>query len=484
MKNVSVVWFRNDLRLNANPALFAAAKTGHPILCLYLLEDGTEGLRQYGGASKWWLNKSLEALSNSLKPLNGKLFLKSCGEASVIDAFKELQKQFDMKSVFWNRRYGCPQRNADQNLKSWLFTQSIDAQSFNGSLLREPWEVMTDSGQPYKVFSPFWKSLKASYVRTHPGRLQDCAFVSKQGEKLEDWKLHPQKPDWSGGLEETWTPGEAGANARLEQFLDNALKGYSENRNRPDIPATSMLSPHLAFGEISPQQIYSATLTKMEADPSLEKDGWAFLREIGWRDFSHTLLYQSEDLARENWNTRFDHFPWNPDPLKFAAWQRGQTGYPIVDAGMRELWHTGWMHNRVRMIVASFLVKHLLVHWREGEEWFWDTLVDADPANNPASWQWVAGSGADAAPYFRIFNPITQGEKFDPHGKYVRHWVPELKGLPDKYLNQPWTAPKSLLEHAGIKLGITYPKPLVDHPKARDRALIAYEETKVSGAVK
>lgn len=478
MREVSVVWFRNDLRLDANPALDRALRCGPPVLCVYLYENGLSDIREPGAASKWWLNKSLIQLDNRLKEKGGRLFLKRCDGASPKEILQAISDQYKIQGIYWNRRYSPKLRNIDQDVKEWAKGEGITAESFNGSLLCEPWEIKTNDGNPYKVFTPFWKSLASAYERTHPEKLTSGEFVSDVCDDVTNWALHPTKPDWSTGLEKCWTPGEAGAHERLENFLENTLKGYDEKRDRPDKVSTSMLSPHLAFGEISPQQIWTATKHLMEHNSALESDGWAFLREIGWRDFSNTLLYQAENLAERNWNDRFDHFDWVSDDDLLSAWKKGQTGYPIVDAGMRQLWETGWMHNRVRMIVGSFLVKHLRIHWREGETWFWDTLVDADVANNPASWQWIAGSGADAAPYFRIFNPITQGEKFDPNGDYVRKWVPELTKLPNKFLQKPWEASKPTLRDAGVALGKHYPKPIVEHKRAREKALQAYEKTK------
>lgn len=478
MSSVSVVWFRNDLRLDANPALSAALRRGEPVLCVFLYENGVNGIRPLGGASQWWLDQSLRSLDDRLQKLGGKLYLRKCDAQHPADILLDVCSKFQTDAVFWNRRYAPCQRIVDEHVKTSLKAAGIEANSFNGSLLDEPWNVKTNDGRLYKVFTPFWKALAAQYERTHPTELPDGVFLSESNDELETWNLHPTKPDWSVGFSQFWTPGELGAQERLEDFLQSDLMGYAEKRDRPDLPATSRLSPHLAFGEISPQQIWSATQAKMEAEPSFEKDGWAFLREVGWRDFSYNLLFQAEDLSRKNWNPRFDEFPWIEDTEKLEAWKKGLTGFPIVDAGLRELWATGWMHNRVRMIVASFLVKHLRIHWWQGEEWFWDTLVDADPANNPASWQWVAGSGADAAPYFRIFNPMTQGDKFDPNGTYVRKWVPELSELPTRFLNQPWEAPKTLLAQHNVTLGRTYPRPIVDHKIARSKALEAYEQTK------
>jgi deoxyribodipyrimidine photo-lyase len=313
-----------------------------------------------------------------------------------------------------------------------------------------------------------------------PDRLRGAPAIAS--DRLEDFGLEPTAPDWAGGFRETWTPGEAGAASRVADFLDHGLAGYATLRDRPDLDHVSRLSPHLRFGEITPAQIWHAAHTAAASGRATSLDVEKFLTEVGWREFAYNLLHHRPDLATANIQSRFDAFPWQRDDALLKAWQRGRTGYPIVDAGMRQLWHTGWMHNRVRMITASFLVKHLLQDWRAGETWFWDTLVDADPASNPASWQWVAGCGADAAPYFRIFNPVLQGEKFDPNGDYVRHWVPELAKLPNDVLHKPWTAPKGVLAMAGVTLGDSYPAPLVDHAKARARALAAFQSIKTSVA--
>ncbi|HBJ94078.1 MAG TPA: deoxyribodipyrimidine photolyase [Hyphomonadaceae bacterium] len=478
-EDISLVWFRDDLRLSANPALKAAADAGKPILCFYLFNENDEQPRLLGGAKRWWLDKSLRALSEKIENLGGKLFLKRNTDRSTADVLLDVCRTHNVKSVFWNRRYSTSETDIDKSVKSVLSEAGHSPSSFSGSLLKEPWEVKTNSGNPYKVFTPFWNALKPDFAPKHPDGIPDCSFFSDfDCEDLEDWALHPSKPDWSDGLGDAWIPGEDGAKACLEAFFDEGLKGYKEKRDRPDLPNTSRLSPYLSFGEISVHEIWSRTLQKISGASELESDGWAFLRELAWRDFSYSLLFQSKDLSTENWNDKFDGFPWEKNETCLTAWQKGQTGYPIVDAGMRELWTTGWMHNRVRMIVASFLIKHLMIDWRTGEEWFWDTLVDADTANNPASWQWVAGSGADASPYFRIFNPITQGEKFDPDGVYIRKWVPELSKLPRKCLFAPWDTPRDVQKECGVLIGHDYPKPIVIHKQARQRALDAYESLK------
>lgn len=473
----AIVWFREDLRLADNPALAAAVASGAPVVCVYIRETGIQAARPPGGASRWWLDKSLRALAAALEAKGAQLTLRSGHPDKVLP---ELVQETRAGSVFWNRRYGEPEKTVDTALKATLKDQGIVVQSFNARLLMEPWQLKTGSGGYYRVFTPYWRALQAAYVPAaklpEPEKINGLKVDS---ETLDDWALHPTSPDWSLGMADTWLPGEAGALQRLTAFLDGPINAYAENRNRPDLDASSScLSPHLRFGEIGPSQIWRAVKAGIEAGRIDERSGMVFLSEIAWREFSHVLLNFNPDLAHKNYNSGFDRMPWRKDVPALEAWQRGETGYPVVDAGMRQLWHTGWMHNRVRMITASFLTKHLLLPWQAGEEWFWDTLVDADPASNAASWQWTAGSGADAAPYFRVFNPITQGKKFDETGAYVRHWCPELANISDKFLHAPFEAPDQILETAGVELGVNYPKPMVDHSAARQRALDAYKQTK------
>lgn len=472
----AIVWFREDLRLSDNPALHAAVSSGRPLVLLYILDEQTKGLRPLGGASKWWLDKSLRALAADIKQAGAQLTLRSGQSADVLDTVIE---ETGAETIFWNRRYDQPERDLDAAIKEDLTQRGLDVSSHNARLLNEPWQVETNAGGYYKVFTPYWRAARNNFVaRDTYGRHKTLSGPKHESESLDDWGLHPSNPDWSTGFDD-WTPGEDGAIARLTDFLDGPINGYKEDRNRPDLDmSTSGLSPHLRFGEIGPLQIWRAVHAGMEAGTIPEKDGHTFLSEIGWREFSHTLLFYNPALASENYNDSFEFMPWRKDKNAFDAWTKGQTGYPMVDAGMRQLWQTGWMHNRVRMIVASFLTKHLLLPWQDGEAWFWDTLVDADPANNAASWQWTAGSGADAAPYFRVFNPISQGSKFDETGDYVRRFCPELKDLPDKYLHAPWEASEEILNKSGIQLGKTYPKPIVDHSGARQRALDAYDTLK------
>ncbi len=367
----------------------------------------------------------------------------------------------------------------DASMKSTLTKRGVDARSYGGRLLHEPSRLLTGSGTGYKVFTPFWKALSSGLEPRdpvgQPSALREFAS-NIQSERLDDLLPLPMSPDWSGGLRDSWNPGEDGALALLEHFISHGLDGYAEGRDFPGRSSTSRLAPHLAHGEITPYTIFAALRDYKHNVNSRDVD--TFKKELGWREFCHHLIFHYPGLPDRNFQESFDAFPWQSNKTALKAWKSGQTGYPIVDAGMRELWQTGTMHNRVRMIAASFLTKHLLIDWREGERWFWDTLVDADPASNPANWQWVAGSGADAAPYFRIFNPILQGEKFDADGGYVRRFVPELVKLPDRYLHKPWVAPDKVLLEAGISLGTTYPHPIVEHAKSRERALGAYRSMK------
>ena len=422
------------------------------------------------------MHHSLRTLAADLAKRGSHLILRRGPAERELD---RVAGEVGARKVVWNRRYEPWAVSRDEGLKAALKGRGITARSFNASLLREPWEVVNGKGEPYRVFTPFWRALRAGLDLPAPSeapRHIPAPQVWPAGEALGDWDLTPSRPDWASGLRETWTPGESGGQERLDAFAGRASLAYGEARNLPGREGTSRLSPHLHFGEIGPRQVWRAlTATAFAETGDLMPSGVeVFLSEIAWREFSHHLLFHAPALPEQPLRLEFAAFPWAKDPKGLQAWRRGLTGYPIVDAGMRQLWATGWMHNRVRMIVASFLIKDLLIDWREGQDWFWDTLVDADLANNAASWQWVAGSGADAAPYFRVFNPVTQGQKFDPNGAYVRRWIPELAALPDKLLHAPWTARPLELADAGVRLGVTYPAPIVDHASARERALAAY----------
>ncbi|HEX5380179.1 MAG TPA: deoxyribodipyrimidine photo-lyase [Phenylobacterium sp.] len=467
-----ILWFRRDLRLADNPALEAALRHGAPILPLYVLDE-TSGLRAPGAASKWWLDKSLAALAADLEARGSRLILRR-GEAAgtVLD----LAAGTNAGSVVFNALFdpGLPER--DRDLAQALSARDVEAHRFNGAHLVRFDDVRTRTGGPFSVFTPFWRAARdqvADLAPAPPPAALPAPVQWPPSDRLADWGLHPRSPDWTGGFAD-WEPGEAGAASRLDGFLDQALRDYAEARDRPAAEGTSRLSPHLHFGEISPKACWRACLAAAARGDASDSQAEKFLTELGWREFCAAIGARGRDLARDNFDDRFDRFPWRTAPGDLEAWKRGMTGYPIVDAGMRQLWATGWMHNRVRMIVASFLTKHLLLDWREGEAWFWDTLVDADHASNAGNWQWVAGSGADAAPYFRIFSPMAQGARFDPDGLYVRRWVPELARLPARFIHAPWTAPAAILAAAGVRLGAAYPGPIVDHDAARRRALAAY----------
>ncbi|MEZ5809915.1 MAG: deoxyribodipyrimidine photo-lyase [Rhizobiaceae bacterium] len=461
----TIVWFRRDLRLADNPALRHAAAHG-PVVAAFIVDETDP--RPPGGASRWWLHHSLAALERSLGAM---VYLSG-------DPLTELCKlvgETGADAVFWNRCYEPHAIKRDKAIKAALADAGIAARSFNAGLLAEPWELATGAGEPYKVFTPFWRALSARGYEKPLGRARPGgAAPAGIGTRLDALDLLPSGPNWAAGWNRIWTPGEAGAAARLDRFVADGLAGYATLRDRPDLAHVSRLSPHLHFGEISPRQVFARVDWAAGEDAALSPDVEKFRSEIGWREFSHHLLYHYSDLPAANWKDTFDAFPWRESAADLAAWQRGMTGYPLVDAGMRELWRTGTMHNRARMVAASFLTKHLRIDWRHGQAWFWDTLVDADLANNAAGWQWVAGSGADAAPYFRIFNPTTQARRFDPDGAYIRRWCPELATLPDADIHAPFEADNGMLAQAGIRLGETYPEPIVDHGEARAAALAAY----------
>ncbi len=471
-------WFREDLRLNDNPALHAAATSGKPLICVYVLENQSMDDWPIGGARKWWLHHSLAALTERLKQVGGELLIKRGSAATIIP---NLVAETGAEHVYWTRRYAPHHIQTDTQLKQTLEDSGVSVTSMNGRLLFEPWQFKTGSGTPYRVFTPFWKAMQArGSVRdtTPPIKRIESAQHQVKSTALNSLNLLPTSPNWAAQFDQTWHPGEAGAKARLVSFIETASSNYITHRDRPAINGTSLLSPHLQHGEISPVQIWHAIQAAVSNGDIPENQASKFLSEIAWREFSYGLLFANPDMLAQPIMPSFNAFPWRDSAQDLAAWQTGQTGYPIVDAGMRQLWQTGWMHNRVRMIVASFLVKHLMIDWRKGMAWFWDTLVDADIASNTASWQWVAGCGADAAPYFRIFNPMTQAKKFDPQGEYIRRYVPELAKLPDENLYAPWETSASTLNSIGLVLGRDYPAPIVDHRFARERALAAYAEIK------
>lgn len=478
----SLVWFRQDLRLSDNPALQAACQQGH-IIPVYILDDAHAADWRMGGASRWWLHHSLQTLSDSL---NHKLLVLS-GDA--LEILPVLARQLGVAQVVWNRCYEPWRIKRDSQLKTALQDQGITVRSFNASLLWEPWQVLKEDNTPYKVFTPFYrKGCKRAGEPPQPSgkpASMNCRTLPDEefrGHRLADLQgpdgiaalsLLPSIP-WDSTMRETWQPGEDAAQTRLSEFLETGLDDYQEGRNFPARPNVSRLSPYLHFGEISPRQVWHQACASALAQ-NQDKQLDTFLSELGWREFSYSLLYHNPDLPEQPIQQKFANFPWQQDKEALRAWQQGQTGYPLVDAGMRELWQTGYMHNRVRMVVGSFLVKNLRQHWHHGEAWFWDCLVDADLASNSASWQWIAGCGADAAPYFRVFNPVTQSEKFDRQAEYIRRFVPELAALPDKYIHAPFAAPANVLQQAGIVLGRDYPEPVVDLKTSREDALAAFK---------
>jgi deoxyribodipyrimidine photo-lyase len=470
MDSPALLWFRQDLRLADNAALQAAA--GRPLLPVFVLDD--EAARRWapGGAARWWLHHSLAALGRDLAERGAPLLL-ARGRAEII--IPALAAAIGAPEVMAGRLHEPWARERDHRIGEALGASGRRLRLFTASVLREPTEVMSGSGRPYAVYTPFARAVAAmgepEAPLPTPARLRPVA-APPQGESLDALRLYPLsgKPDWAAEFHTLWTPGEAGAQARLARFLAGPVAGYAAQRNDPGTEGTSGLSPHLRWGEISPRQVWHAV---RQAQPGALSASWPFLSEILWREFSYHLLWHRPEMPERALRERFARFPWQRDAALLRAWQRGRTGYPIVDAGMRQLWRLGWMHNRVRMIAASVLVKHLLQPWQEGADWFWDTLVDADLASNSASWQWVAGSGTYASPYFRIFNPVLQGERFDPTGRYVRRFLPDLARLPDKWIHRPWEAPEAVLRDAGVRLGRDYPRPLIDHVAGRQRALAA-----------
>jgi deoxyribodipyrimidine photo-lyase len=474
----TILWFRQDLRLQDNPALGAAIERGGEILPVYILDESGEGGWPLGGASRWWLHGSLAALDASLRDRGLRLILARGESAAVL---RDLIAQTGAGAVFWNRRYDPASIARDSAIKSELGDSGLDVRSFNASLLFEPQTIANKQGRPFQVFTPYWRHCLTLTVSS-PAAVRNGVWPAPErwpaSLPLTALALRPSIP-WDRGFHGVWTPGEAGARERLAGFLRGPVSGYGETRDLPSVEGVSRLSPHLHFGEIGPRQVWAAaaelgrTRGIFPANAGVAK----FLAEVGWREFAHHLMYHFPQTPEQPLRSEFARFPWRADPggHLLKAWQRGRTGYPIVDAGMRQLWATGWMHNRVRMIVASFLVKHLRLSWTHGARWFWDTLVDADLASNTLGWQWSAGCGADAAPYFRIFAPVLQGEKFDAEGAYVRHWCPELARVPARFVHQPWTAPETVLAAAGVQLGKSYPRPVVDHAEARAEALRAFQ---------
>lgn len=478
----TLVWFRYDLRLHDNPALHAAVALRQPIIPLYIWFPDDEAPWSPGAASRWWLHHSLRVLDGSLRRLGSRLILR---KGPVLTALDAVVRQTAATRVFWNRDHLPALSARDAALAASLCDRGLVVESFNASLLFEPDLLLRGARPPYRVFTPFWRACLSLDAPATPLKTPSALPIPPRWPcslDLADLALEPRL-NWAAGLRAAWIPGEAGAETLLQSFLADALTDYSVARDFPGGTGTSRLSPHLHFGEISPRRIWHAACAaprraRKSGAPSAADPAAVYLRQLGWREFAGHLLHHFPHTANRPLRAEFEAFPWSGDDRLLRAWEQGRTGYPIVDAGMRELWATGWMHNRVRMIVASFLVKDLLISWRDGARWFWDTLVDADLANNTLGWQWTAGCGADAAPFFRVFNPVLQGEKFDPGGVYVRRWIPELAGLPDEVIHRPWTAAPSVLARARVTLGTTYPEPLVDHAAARARALALFARIK------
>jgi len=474
LSDTAIVWFRRDLRLYDNPALHSARSEFARIVPVFILAAEEDDPWPPGAASRWWLHHSLESLGRDLDRLGSRLALYRGDSLSVL---MMLCRRHGACAVYWNRLYEPAAAARDARVAKALRSVGIQSRGLPGHLLREPDEVMTGSGTPYEVFTPY---SRASFrlgdpaeplAAVNPGAVPESA---NREDGLASFRLLP-RIRWDSGLSDCWRVGEAAAWQGLERFIDCCAHGYADARDRPSMDATSRLSPHLHFGEISPRSVWHAVRRAM-AGKRREAAADPFLRQLLWRDFAHQLLYHNPHIAQRNFRPAFDAFPWRNSPEAIQAWREGMTGVPLVDAGMRELWHTGFMHNRVRMNAASFLTKNAGIHWLDGARWFWDTLVDADLANNTMGWQWVAGSGPDAAPYFRVFNPATQGRRFDPHGEYLRRWVPEISGLPDEHIHEPWLAPGDVLSRAGIDLGRTYPGPILDLKTTRQRALEAYRQ--------
>lgn len=470
----AIVWFRQDLRLQDNPALAAAVDSGETVIPVYILDDVSPDPWIMGGASRWWLHQSLQALSASLEKAGfGPLVYLSGNAEKILPAFA---KKNSAKGVYWNRQYEPWAIARDTRIKKAM---GDGAESFASYLLFEPWVIKNKTGGIYKVFTPFSKAMLEREVDILPPdtrrpKAKTAAHKIKE-RSLDDLELMPAI-SWYTEMAAEWQPGEAGAHKRLDHTVEEIAAHYSTARDFPAVDGVSKLSPYLHFGEISPRQIWHAVRNAAaeKKNPAYTKNASAYLRQLIWRDFSWYVIYHDPEFPEREWNPNFRGFPWKKNKKYLTAWQRGETGYPIVDAGMRQLWQTGWMHNRVRMIVGSFLVKHLLQDWRDGAAWFWDTLVDADLGNNSAGWQWIAGSGADAAPYFRVFNPILQSQKFDKDGDYIRTYVPELADVPAKYIHAPWTAPDDIRRD----LKGRYPSPIVDHAEGRKAALAAYQSHK------
>jgi len=478
----TLVWHRLDLRLDDNPALAAAVQHGGAIIPVFIWAPEEEGAWPPGGASRWWLHHSLISLEAALRARGSRLVVRRAASLSVL---RDLVAETGARRVCWNRRYEPAIVAQDQRIEEALRGDGLEVESFNAALLHEPWTIANQSGRAFQVFTPFWRACLRGATPSAPIPAPERIPGPKRWpdtQGVEALDLLP-RPDWAGGLQSTWKPGAPVAVETLERFLQQAFADYGVQRDHPASDGTSRLSPHLHFGEIGPRQIWHA-VRQHAARAGLPESAWRtspFVTELGWREFAYHVLHHFPHTPEAPMRPEFARFPWRQDPAWLHAWQQGRTGFPFVDAGLRELWTTGWMHNRVRMVAASLLVKDLLISWQEGARWFWDTLVDADLASNTLGWQWAAGCGADAAPYFRIFNPTTQGEKFDAEGDYVRRWVPELRTMPARWIHRPAEAPADLLHQHGLEAGRAYPRAVVSHAIAREVALEALARLKSAG---
>ncbi|RMF74344.1 MAG: deoxyribodipyrimidine photo-lyase [Acidobacteria bacterium] len=472
---VALVWLRDDdLRCADNPALALGASSAEAVVPVFAWPPGRASGRAPGAAARWWLHHSLAALEAELAERGSRLVLRHGPVAAELVAVATACRA---RLVVWNRPHTPPARRLRDDLVGRLAECGIEGRETGSGLLHDPDALRTSAGGPWKVFTPFWKALRRTLEPVEPVAGADPLPAPARWPascRLEEFALLP-RVRWDEGLEDCWTPGRSGALARLERFLEHGLARYRDERDRPAAEAVSRLSPHLRFGEIGAREVWHAVRRHQAREGLADEVVEPFLRQLAWREFGAHLLYHFPHTIDEPLDRRFGSFPWRHDEAALAAWSRGRTGYPIVDAGMRELWRTGWMHNRVRMIVASLLTRHLLIPWQAGARWFEDTLVDADPGNNTLGWQWTAGCGADAAPYFRVFNPVLQGRRFDPDGAYVRRWVPEIAALPDRFVHEPWAAPDEVRKKAKVVLGETYPAPVIEHPAGRRRALAAWE---------
>lgn len=475
-----LVWFRRDLRLTDNPALAQAVADAESVVPVYIHAPEEADPWRPGAASDWWLHHSLASLERDLRARGSRLLLR---QGPTLKCLQMLLQETGAEAVYWNRLNEPALVERDQAVEQALREHGVVAHTSNASLLFEPSELLSSQNTPYRVFTAFWRAGAERLAELSPPRPAAKRLTpvppTLSSLRLAELELLPRVA-WDAGFR-IWTPGEAGALARLERFEDERLASYGDDRNRPDREGSSRLSPHLHFGEIGPRQVVAAILQRAAGAADARSGAATYLKEIGWREFAHHLLHHYPHTTDRPLDGRFEHYPWTPDAAALQAWRAGRTGVPIVDAGMRELWSTGWMHNRVRMIAASFLTKNLRIHWLEGARWFWDTLLDADLANNTLGWQWTAGCGADAAPYFRVFNPVLQAERFDPHRGYLRRWLPEISALPDALIHRPWVADERVLAAAGVRLGVHYPRPLVDLSASRAAALSGYRALRELG---